>query len=243
MTSTTDSASTQRWDEIDAILEEHKKTLQAAETHLELREFAKDHGFDNENDFGKYKYCLRKIGVDYAELRAVAMQQRNAELTDKANELAQKAAGQPVIRLWCAAVEDANTGQGSYAIIDCDGAVLWYGKFFDDDPRSIRQAGDLTSAEQDVADKCVYLAGKAREVAGEDIATVWINTTCPDLDESALRIAGARHNVAVEVIVDDEDHAAVDMANMPGFKRVRDNSEQTLIDLLEYEVETTEGEE
>ena len=240
MANKTNNASTQRWDEIDAILAQHKKRLQAAETHIDLREFAKEQGLDNADDFGKYKYCLKKIGVDYVELRTIGMEQRNQELESRAEELATQATSAPVVRLWCAAVEDTDSGQGSYAILDGDGAALWYGKFFEGDKRAIRTAGDQASAEQDVADKCVYVAGKARELAGEDVATVWIHTNYPELDLAPLRIAGARHGVAVEVIVDSDDQAALEMASMPGFKRISDNLDQALIDLLEHEVEAAD---
>ncbi|WP_315185773.1 hypothetical protein [Corynebacterium durum] len=55
----------QRWAEIDSVIKEHKAELKAAESHTVLRDFAKEHGFDNKEDFFKFKHSLKKIGIFY----------------------------------------------------------------------------------------------------------------------------------------------------------------------------------
>ncbi|MFE1537119.1 hypothetical protein ACFWIF_01835, partial [Corynebacterium bovis] len=49
----------------------------------------------------------------------------------------------------------------------------------------------------------------------------------------ALRIAGARLGVAVEVIVDDEDLVAVHAAEMPGWRGLKDVPDEELAGLVE----------
>ena len=94
----------QRWAEIDSVIKEHKAELKAAESHTVLRDFAKEHGFANKEDFFKFKHSLKKIGIFYDELRDAALQVWTEELADKAKELAGR---ENLVELhaWTAAVE------------------------------------------------------------------------------------------------------------------------------------------
>ena len=87
----------QRWAEIDSVIKEHKAELKAAESHTVLRDFAKEHGFANKEDFFKFKHSLKKIGIFYDELRDAALQVWAEELADKAKELAGR---ENLVELW-----------------------------------------------------------------------------------------------------------------------------------------------
>lgn len=216
-----------RWAHIDEVLAEHKAELQAATTHTPLREFATAQGWDNRSDFSKFKHSLRKLGIDYNQLREDATAEQEYQLADKAEALAEDIDEMEVLEVSTAALEDESTGQASYAITDAAGAALWYGKFFDDD--RTRTAGDLVSAEQSVAEKAVFLASKVKQDAGLNRLHVAITTTCPDLDTRALAARGARDDVAVTVTVDDDDTRALDIAELPGYQRWKDNDLAGLI--------------
>lgn len=211
-----------RWSEIDSIIAEHKHELKAAETHEELKNFAEEQGFMNQSDFGKFKFSLRKIAVNYDELRTATFAQRDKERAEELSDLDDDA---PLIQLWVGAVE-GDDDSAAFAICNDDDDAIWYGQFFDDD--RIRQVGDLVSAEQSVADKAVWLASKAREAADVTAARLYLYTTCPQLDEAALAATGARFGIAVEVIV-DEDERAIQMAEAPGYKRWQDNDLAELV--------------
>lgn len=229
------AATNDRFNEIDQLIAENKATLKAAENHRELTQFAKDNGIDTAQDFGKFKFLLRKIGINYDELREETLARATAELADKADDLDEQAADAPVVRLWCAAVEDESTGTGSYAILDSEDSAIWYGKFFDD-PKTIRKKGDQASAEQDVADKCVYVAGKAAQAAEEELVRLWLHTNYPELDKAPLRATGARMGVSVEIVV-TEDDTAEQMAKVPGYRAFKSVPKEELKELLEYETE------
>lgn len=211
-----------RWAEIDSILAEHKTILKEATTHETLKEFAAEHGFNNQSDFGKFKHSLKKLGVNYDELRAAtfaARDEQQAQLLDSLDDDA------PWLALWVAAHDE--DGKAAFAIVSDDRDALWYGNFFDDDRIWVK--GNLVSAEQSVADKAVFLASKALKQAGHELGRVEITTTCPDLDTTALKSSGARLGVAVELIVDDDDDRALVMAKEPGFKKWQDNDLASLV--------------
>ncbi len=214
-----------RWAEIDSIVAEHKKTLKAATSHEELKSFAEEQGFMNEKDFGKFKFSLRKIAVSYEELRSATFEAADKERAEALETLPSDA---PMVMLWTGAVE-GDAGEGSFAICTEEDDAIWYGNFFDGD--KVRVAGDLISAEQSVAEKAVWIAAKALEAAGYEQGRLYLHTTCPALDEAALRAQGARFGVAVEVEV-NEDLRAVTMAEVPGYKRWQDN---TLSDLVQVD--------
>lgn len=214
----------QRWAEIDSVIKEHKAELKAAESHTVLRDFAKEHGFGNKEDFFKFKHSLKKIGIFYDELRDAALQVWAEELADKAKELAGR---ENLVELhaWTAAVE-ADDGRAAFAILNSEDEAIWYGSFFDND--RIRKVGDLGSAEQSVAEKAVWLAGKAIAEAGYDAGKLTVYTNYPELDVSELTVAGAKVNIVVEVQV-TEDDTALRMAETPGWQSWKDSDITSLL--------------
>lgn len=214
---------TNRFDEIDELLAAHKDELKAADDHEQLKDFAKEHDLFSKADFGKYKHCLKKLGIDYNRLRDETFAARDAE---RAAELDDLPANAPLVRLWAAASENDDGTSAAYAICDDQEDAVWYGQFFDDD--RLRTPGDPISAEQSVADKAVWVAGKALAAAGHTAGRVEIFTTCPDLDTDALQATGARHGVAVSIVVDDDERAVV-MSEVPGYKRWQDTDLATLV--------------
>lgn len=233
-----------RWNEIESVVAEHKDKLKAATAHTDLREFAVEQHWDNRGDFGKYKFILKKFGINYDELRSAAGEQFREQMEDKQKQLQRDAEEFPRVRLWTAAVEDEASGDGSFAIVGEEGEAVWYGKFFDDD--RVRQAGDLFSAEQSAAGKAVFLAEKAKEASGVDALALEIITTCPELNATALGITAAAKNIAVEITVDDSDNRAVEMAEMPGFRKWQDADLSDLVVAPESEPageDTAESEE
>lgn len=225
-------ADKQRWDEIDGLIFGAKDELKAAPDHTTLRQWAEDNGMDNGPDFGKFKSSLRKIGVDYNSLREETIKERDAALLEQAQEMEMNAEGLPFIQLECAAVEQDD--EASFAITDAEGTALWFGRFSSKFER-IRKEGDLVSAEQSAADKAVYAAATARKALGIDNIALWLTTSCPDLDEDSLRVAGARQGVALSITVDQDADKALFMAQMGGFRNLRDVPETELAALVETE--------
>ena len=213
---------TNRWDEIDSIVAQHKRALKKATSHEPLKEFAKEQGFDNKQDFGKYKVSLRKIGVDYNELREETFKKRDEEQKKKLEALPEDA---PTIRLWAAA-QEGDDGEGSFAIVDADRNAVWYGRFFEDD--HFRQAGDVVSGEISAAEKAVWVASRAFAAAGVEVGRLILETTCPDVYEEEMRASGARYGIAVDVRLTDDDRA-VEMALVPGYKRWQDSDLAELV--------------
>lgn len=218
---------TTRWDEIDALIAEHKKDLKAASTHEVLKDFATRHDLMNKGDFSKFKHLLKKIGVNYDELREVAFAAANEQ---RAHDL-DKLVDAPTVTLWAAAVIEED--KGAFAIVDGEGEARWYGAFFDDD--RIWEPGDLVSAEQSVADKAVWLASKALAAKGCEIGELVLTTTCPELDTAALHAQGVRLGVKVTITVDDSDDRAVWMAQTPGYRSWKETDLSELVDVGEDE--------
>lgn len=221
----------ERFAEIDQMVLDSKDRLRAATTHKELREFAVENNLDNRLDFGRFKASLRKISVDYNEVREQALEHEREELLNKADELESLAGELCTVNLESAAV-DAGTQGGSFAVVDQEGTALWYGAFSSKFER-IYTKGDLISGEQSAADKAVYLASKvARAIEHDQIALV-LTTSCPDLDEDALRASGARLGVAVSVTVDRNAETALRMAESPGYRDLKSISTEELAALIE----------
>lgn len=219
--------------EIDDCIAENKTTLKACQSHLPLKAFAEEHGMcDSAFDFGCFKRGLMRIGVDYDSLREAATAERDEQMHQRAEELTADN-DLPTVLLWSAAIEDDETGRGAFAVVAEDSCVIWYGGFSRFD--RTRVAGDIVSAETSAAEKCVFVASKAIEAAGEEAGRVIITTNCPDVEESHLRRYGAGYNIAVDLIVDGDDERAVTMATQPGWKKWSDptNDLASLVEAVE----------
>ncbi|MGO1664889.1 MAG: hypothetical protein ACTHYO_14370 [Micrococcaceae bacterium] len=239
--SKTNEADNDRFNEIEALVTTpaNKERLVAAMTADELRTIAEELGVDtsrDSKDMGKFIYKLKILGVDFPAMAKADAAERRAGLADKAEALAERADDLPFVRLWSGAVENDDDASGAYGIVDAEGIAIWYGSFSTRFEK-IRKAGDLISAEQSAADKAVYAASKAREAAGLEEISLWLTTTCPELDEAALKTSGARLGVAVDITVDDEDESAVRMAEAPGYRSLKNVTTEELTALVETESE------
>lgn len=204
-----------RWAEIDAVVREHRVMLREQRDHRKLRAFAVEQGWDNGSDFAAFKRSLVKIRVNYEQVREETFARAEGENAQRAEQLAQMGDDLAEVWLWVAAEEDKDSGEGAFAIVDIEDDPVWYGAFHDED--RVRQAGDLVSAEQSVAEKAVWVAHKALEACGHEVGRLHVTTMCPQLDEEKLRAAGAKKGVAVVVHVDEADERALTMAQTPGF--------------------------
>lgn len=133
---------------VDASLE----TLRACPDHRALREWAIQNGIDSRAAFPKFKDALLEHGIDYEAMR----DSRNADL---------EAARAAKITHHLTLVTDAKASHRRFAICNQDGAVVWYGRFFDDD-RDFN--GEQSSGELACAKKAVWLAGKVKEQLGAE---------------------------------------------------------------------------
>lgn len=248
MTSTksrTSEADNARFNEIEGIVMDagNRERLRAAETTAEIRDIAAAAGVDTNRgskDMGKLIHKLKLVGVDYPGMAKQEAAARNADLAEKAATLDSKADDLSIVRLWSAAVESDTDQRGSFAILDAEGAAVWFDTFSPKFER-IRTPGDLVSAEQSAADKAVYVASKARQAAGLDEVSLWLTTTCPELDTDRLKQAGARQSVAVEVMVDPDDTEAVEMAELPGSRWLKNVTDAELVALVESQEELAGG--
>lgn len=218
---------TDQWQDVKDLVAEYVDELKTM-THVEIKDFAKSHGLMTKAGFPKLKTVLKTKGINYESLREEATEQRNEELSKRAETLTDDAKQGPQIRLSSAAVE--NDGAASFAVVDSSGEAVWYGRLFEDD--RIWSAGDPASAEQSAAEKAVWIAGKAVALAGASAGSLRLSVTHPELDVDELERAGVRHSVAVKVSF-DEDNAAVDMANTPGYMKWQEYELQQLLDLAD----------
>ena len=165
-------------------------------TVAELVRFGKESGFDSRAGFASYKKALlSEAGIDFNSLNA-------ERRTEKAKNLT--AACKHQITLYT----DAKAKFDRFAICDCNGEVVWYGRFFDND-RDYN--GEQSSGEMAAAKKAVWLALKVAEALGESAIALnlkvdaewltWANGTDPKVGgkAKALREAAQRLNVALTV--------------------------------------------
>lgn len=204
-----------RWSAIDKVVFDSRKSLRAMSDHRDLKKFAEEQRWNNGSDFSAFKRSLLKIRVDYEKVREETQERMAQENAQKAEQLAQMGEDVAQVWLWVAAVEDSDSGKASFALVDAEDDPVWYGDFHEQD--RVRKVGDLVSAEQSVALKAIWVAGKALEAAGESVGRLHLTTMCPFLDEEALAAAGAKSGLAVVLHVDQEDQRAVRMAEAPGF--------------------------
>lgn len=214
----------EQWQEVKDIVAEHLTALKNMD-HTQIKDFATEHDLMTKSSFPKLKTVLKTKGINYEALREEASQQREQELEERAETLADDAAQGPEMYLASAAVE--HEGQASFAVVDGENQAVWYGRLFDDD--RIWTAGDPASAEQSAADKAVWIAGKALKQHGAEAGRLVLSVTHPELDTDALVKAGVRHNIDVDARF-EEDNAAVDMAQTPGYQKWQEYDLSQLIE-------------
>lgn len=123
-----------------------QQELKAMKTHTELRNWAISQGMDNRAAFPQFKKALLTIGIDYNDVRAGIYKEKSDNLEKS------------VTHKVCL-YTDYKSSANRYAVTDCNGDPLWYGKDFD---------GPLeqSKGELETAKKAIWLAGKIKEQNG-----------------------------------------------------------------------------
>lgn len=231
---TTSDVDNARFQELEALVTdtENKQELKTLDTAQAVIDWGADRGVDilDKSDVGKYVHKLHLIGVDLKSMWAADREEKTRTKLERLDEIADD---MPRVDLWTAAIEPGEDTDDEvparYAVVDATSEALWYGDFHPDD--FIRVPGDPDSAEQSVAEKAVYLAGLAHHEIGLDAVRLRIHTQHPELDTDRLCREGVRKDrmVAVDVVV-DEDNRAEFMANLTGFRSLKQVDLDTVID-------------
>lgn len=203
----------EQWQQVKDLVAEHLGDLKQMD-HTGIKDFATENGVMTKSGFPKLKTVLKTKGINYEALREQAFEQREQKLAEKAETLGERAADGPEVFLASAAVE--NDGQASFAVVDAENQAVWYGKLFPGDHEWV--PGDPIAAEQSAAAKAVWIAGKTLAHHGAEAGRLVLSVTHPELDTDSLVRAGVRHNLEVTISF-DEDNAAVDMAQTPGYQK------------------------
>lgn len=124
------------------------ETLTSMTTHTQLREWAVANGMDSRSGFSAFKKALKEIGLDYDAIRSGIQAAAADELSSRC-------------RHEVTLITDAKARCSRFAICGGDGAVVWYGRFFDG------EGSEQSAAELETAKKAIWLAGKVREQLGE----------------------------------------------------------------------------
>jgi len=130
---------------IKEIVIENSDLLKTMKNHDELRNWAVQQGFDNRSAFPKFKLALNEIQLDYNYIKTGIISQSYEKLEESLTHS---------VTLY----SDAKSSALKFGITDCNGNVLWYGRFFDDD-----NAGEQSRAELAAAKKAIWLANKIKE--------------------------------------------------------------------------------
>lgn len=218
------------WENITEAVTADAEQLKAMTTHGQLYGWAKERGLTG-TQFAAVKHELRKIGVDYDEIREEVTRQRLSELNADAAE------GVPVIRLSAAGADAVN----SYAVCDAEGTVLWYGTFHERD-RHYRK-GNQASADQSAAAKAIFLASKARQQAKAESARLHLSLTNRHVDTAALIREATAWRLLLDIEINDDPAnppAAVAWCENPGFQDWKDAD---LAALVEDGSDDAEGQE
>ncbi|MBF6393796.1 hypothetical protein IU443_28110 [Nocardia farcinica] len=194
--------------------------LKAMKTHGELYQWAKEHDLTG-GKFAAVKKQWKAIGIDYDAIREEVTRQRLAELNAAAAE------GVPAIRL--SAAGDGNVN--SYAVCDSEGTVLWYGTFHERD-RYYRN-GDQVSADASAANKAIFLAGQARQLAKVELARLELTLTNPHVDTAQLIREATSWRLLLDIQIADDPNdppAAVAWCEEPGFQDWKDADLRSLVE-------------
>lgn len=149
-----------------------------------LFQFSRENGFDSRAGFPAFKRALLEQGIDYAAIRDGAR-------AAKAEALADACAYELTLHT------DAKASHNRFAVCDRDGAVVWYGRFFEDDTD---YNGELSTGELSAAKKAIWLASKIKEALSQNAIRLtlrvdanWLCTLSGKAE--ALAIAARRHNI------------------------------------------------
>lgn len=208
------------WETITGTVTADAEKLKAMTTHGQLYEWAKEHGLTG-TQFAAVKHELNKIGVDYDAIREQVTRQRLSELNAAAAE------GVPVIRLSAAGADAV----GSYAVCDAEGTALWYGTFHQRD-RHYRK-GNQASADQSAASKAIFVASKARQLAGAELVRLHLTLTNPHVDTASLIREATSWRLLLDIEINGDPAsppAAVEWCENPGFQDWKDADLAALVE-------------
>lgn len=202
-----------QWNAIHEAVTANSEHLKTLTTHGDLYAWAKENDLTGPQ-FSAVKHELRKIGIDYDAIREEATSKRLAEMNATA------AAGVPIIRL-SAAGQDFTEGDeaGTYAVCDNSGAALWYGTFHTQD--RLYHAGDQDSADLSAASKAIFIASKARQQTGNDLARLLLTLANPLVDTAYLTREATSWRLLLDIEISDDPAdppAAVEWCQTPGFQ-------------------------
>ncbi|MFC4125299.1 hypothetical protein [Nocardia rhizosphaerae] len=104
--------------------------------------------------------------------------------------------------IWLAAAGDGVSD--TFAVCGAEGRALWYGPFLDADVDHPR--GDGATARMSAAGRAIWLAGRAREDAGVEKATLHLSVST-DLDAVTLACTASMAGLALDLVVTDDNPA------------------------------------
>ncbi|MHA4855157.1 hypothetical protein L1080_037485 [Rhodococcus sp. MSC1_016] len=204
------------WDKVEQLVKSNERELATMADHLALRQWATDNGLATKALFPKFKtVLLKRCDIDYGALREQAHEAEREQLSEAA-------AAAPTVELYAAGDDEA----GTFAVCGPEGAVAWYGEFFDDD--KTYTAGDQTSADLSAARKAVFLAGKTREELDVDAINLTLHVLNHEVGPHNLSLAATRVRVVVTVEIDNES-PALEWCRENGYKNWREQNLNHLV--------------
>lgn len=199
----TASAATE-WEQAAAAVRTAADELRTSDSTA-MRAWAKDNNLLSRTMWPKVKRELvKQLDLDYDVLR-------DAEATKRKNEIADAAAGAPLVELFAAGDE-----RGSFAVLGPGDDAAWFGTFHKND--TIFKEGNQRSADDSAAGKAVFLAGKAREDANVPVVRLLLHISNPEIDGNSLAGMAAKHGVALELDITDNNRAVDWCETEPGYQ-------------------------
>lgn len=213
--------SVDQWEEAAAAVSGDAETLKDMSTHAEIYTWANERNLATKTMWPKIKVELKKqLKIDYEELRDQTRKRRAAELIEAQKALNEAAEGGATISINAAGDAEANT----FAVC-CGEDVLWYGEFYKD---AKAYKGTQLQADQDVANKAVFIAAEAKKAAGLD--TLILDLTVINHEVKAPVASCVKHGLALKFSIADQGAPALAWCRENGYKTWR---EVDLTELIE----------
>ncbi len=160
----------------------------------QIRAWAKRNNLLSRSMWPKIKRELvKQLDLDYDVLR-------DAEARQRKTEIAAVAQSAPLVELFAAGDEG-----GRFAVLGPVDDAAWWGAFHEND--TIFKKGNQRSADDSAAGKAVFLAGKAREDANVPAVRLLLHMSNPEIDGNSLAGMAAKHGVALELDITDDNRA------------------------------------
>ena len=188
----TTSAATE-WETAAAAVRAAADDLRASDSTA-LRAWARANNLLSRSMWPKIKReLLKQLDLDYDSLR-------NREAIEHRDAIAATASSAPLVELFAAGDE-----RGSFAVLGPGDDAAWYGTFHRND--AVFKKGNRDSADDSAAGKAIFLAGKAREEADVPAVRLLLHISNPNIDGTALAGVAAKHGVALEIDITDDNPA------------------------------------